>query len=351
MEMFDPTIKKRTNLVYIMSIIVGLIFVISSSYAGVIYYQSCKLTKEGDKLAGSGNYSEAIKNYKLSQSKWKFSKKISSKIEEATILASDDKNYKQGEISLISKNWQVCLESFSKVTSKYSHYSTAKQNYSECQTKIQEEKTIAEEAAAAKLKADAEAKAGSEQTKKTPTVTPQSKVNSVLKTAPSAESNPTTNLTNYLQITDIRIIGDDNCRNLTYAALNLLNDKDRSALNTIKSYIGTLECAESGSGMFAWEQPPRYVVGSATLNAGTIWYAGTIVHDSWHSKLYNDYAIENNTTSVPANVWTGENAESKCLHEQYNSLSLAGADSNTLDYVKNALGTQYWEVPYNERWW
>lgn len=103
--------------------------------------------------------------------------------------------------------------------------------------------------------------------------------------------------------------------------------------------------------MYAWEKPPRYQVGKETRNAGTIWYAGTIAHDSCHSKLYIDYLVSNPSNSVPNEVWTGREAEEQCLDVQYDALAKIGADQNTLDYVQNVINTEYWNVDYNNRWW
>lgn len=109
---------------------------------------------------------------------------------------------------------------------------------------------------------------------------------------------------------------------------------------------------QSGSGMFAWETPPRFQVGLATRQAGTIWYAGTIVHDSCHSKLYHDYLSNNpSIIRVPENVWTGEEVENECLNVQYDALKNIGADDNTLNYVKSMISSGYWNINYNNRWW
>ncbi len=104
--------------------------------------------------------------------------------------------------------------------------------------------------------------------------------------------------------------------------------------------------------MAAYENPPRYLVGDLTRRGGTIWYAGTIVHDAGHSKLYHDYLTSHpGETSVPGDVWTGQAAEATCLAVQHDALAEIGAAQSTLDYVQNVINTNYWDIPYSERWW
>jgi hypothetical protein len=120
----------------------------------------------------------------------------------------------------------------------------------------------------------------------------------------------------------------------------------------VTQYVGLIECVESGSGMDAWFDPPRYLAGRKTRDAGTIWYAGTIVHDTCHAKLLHDYlATSEDTTSVPPEVWTGRDAVALCLAAQHNALSEIGASQQILDYVKKSIDREYWDVPFDQRWW
>ncbi len=120
----------------------------------------------------------------------------------------------------------------------------------------------------------------------------------------------------------IKIIGNQDCVTKTNAALNLLKTKAAQDYERVQKYIGVIECVDKGSGMWAWESPPRYTVGAETLNTDTTWYAGTIAHDSYHSVQYNDYKAAHPGQSVP-----------------------------TLIHVKNSINTQYWTGNYENRWW
>ena len=87
------------------------------------------------------------------------------------------------------------------------------------------------------------------------------------------------------------------------------------------------------SGMYASRKAFR--VGAPTWKNGPVWYGSAIVHDSMHSKLYWDAWNASGQTVVPdAGVYTGANAERKCLALQSQVLRSLGADANTLEYVR-----------------
>ena len=85
----------------------------------------------------------------------------------------------------------------------------------------------------------------------------------------------------------IQIIGDETCYTQTSDALSLLQSA-ATYYNFVTQYIGAIECVEQGSGMFLWYEPPTFKAGRDTREGGTMWYAGTIAHDSCHSKQYQD---------------------------------------------------------------
>lgn len=147
----------------------------------------------------------------------------------------------------------------------------------------------------------------------------------------------------------ISIIGDSYCVSRTNESLDLLKNKAPIHYDTIVRYIGIVECAQSGSGIYVWENPPRALIGKAILDASVIWHAGGLAHEACHSKLYNDYKLNN--SNVPIDVYSGRNAEAQCLDIQYDALSQIGASQWDLDYIKNVINTDYWNVPYENRWW
>ncbi len=152
--------------------------------------------------------------------------------------------------------------------------------------------------------------------------------------------------------TSLEIKGDEDCLKRTNEALNLIKEKAESHYNEVKKYIGIIECTERQSGMAAYENPPRFQVGRSTYQSDTIWYAGTIVHDAHHSKLYHDY-LQNHPSeiTVPYEAWGGRDSEQRCIDVQLDALQKIGADQYILDYVKDSINTEYWNVPYEDRWW
>lgn len=152
-------------------------------------------------------------------------------------------------------------------------------------------------------------------------------------------------------VTSVQINGDAACQSSTLDALKLLSSSAPAHYATVTKYVSVIECSSQGSGMYAYENPPRYMVGDATRNAGTVWYAGTIAHDAGHSRLYHDYLSGSPGGSVPDDVWTGKSAERACLEAQYDALSKIGGTQSQLDYVKNVIDTGYYNVPYDQRWW
>ena len=100
------------------------------------------------------------------------------------------------------------------------------------------------------------------------------------------------------------IDGDGACNTQSIQALDLLRSKAPTHYGVVNQYVGIIQCVESGSGMAADLDPPRYLAGGETKQAGTIWYAGTIVHDTCHAKLYHDFLAQSSgATTVPSDIW------------------------------------------------
>ncbi|MFZ3107162.1 MAG: hypothetical protein WA105_07280, partial [Candidatus Hydromicrobium sp.] len=57
----------------------------------------------------------------------------------------------------------------------------------------------------------------------------------------------------------IKILGDEAFINGTNEAINLLNTKARSYYDIVVNYIGIIQQVDKGSGIYVWEEPPRYV--------------------------------------------------------------------------------------------
>ena len=178
---------------------------------------------------------------------------------------------------------------------------------------------------------EAKAKQAEEEAKKNEAASPQPAVAQPV--APRPQPAPAVSFS-----TPINIIGDDSCRNDTLAAMKMLSQSAGVHYTTVTTYVATIECIASGSGMYSAEK--RYVVGDATRNAGALWYAGTIAHDACHSRQYH--------TGLPS---SGKESERQCLDVQVDALTQMGAPQSTIDYVNNIINSEYWDVPYEGRWW
>jgi hypothetical protein len=112
--------------------------------------------------------------------------------------------------------------------------------------------------------------------------------------------------------------------------------------------------------MKAWLREPTYVVGRRTWASSMIWYAGTLAHDAYHSKLYQQARKRVEGVMPPAAAWTGTEAERQCLAVQREVLQGLSADPHVIDYVADwekdpsyAGSASGWRSyrDYLRRWW
>jgi hypothetical protein len=146
----------------------------------------------------------------------------------------------------------------------------------------------------------------------------------------------------------------------------LLRTKESLALLGCASRIGFIQDHISvirqghRSGMKAWAKKPIFVVGNRTWQHSALWYAGAIAHDAYHSKLYHDAKRANGGKKPEAEVWTGAEAEKKCLAFQREVMTELNADPKTMAYLEECAGnplyqgrTQGWQswLDYLRRGW
>lgn len=128
------------------------------------------------------------------------------------------------------------------------------------------------------------------------------------------------------------------------------------AFADVEPYIAIIREAER-SGMRAYDPKPTYEVGAPTWQHSELWYAGCIVHDGYHSKLYHEAKVMRGGAEPPPESWTGAEAERGCLALQLRALVELGADSPLVDYVKRMLENPTYHgdpkswADYNMRKW
>ncbi len=156
----------------------------------------------------------------------------------------------------------------------------------------------------------------------------------------------------------IEIKGNAEFRMQTVAALSLLEQKAPDAFQKIQTYVGIIEQGEH-SGMWAWEQPPRYEVGDATAFFSVSWYASTIAHDATHSELYAQYQMSHPGEPVPDNAYGGIEIERFCIGYQLEVSRRIDAPQSEIDYLSSLDGTHCdldndgdcdWEDYQNRNW-
>ncbi len=147
---------------------------------------------------------------------------------------------------------------------------------------------------------------------------------------------------------EIEVIGSDKFKAAIAASLSLLKAKSPDAYAIVLDNIGVIKQSEH-SGMRAWETPPVFEVNDASAFYSPTWCAGVIAHDSMHSKLYHDHR-KSYPGEVPADAWTGHDAERKCLEHQVRVLKAIGAPANEIDHCSK-ISPDYADVPYEKRNW
>jgi len=137
----------------------------------------------------------------------------------------------------------------------------------------------------------------------------------------------------------IEIKGSKKFKNQVTKALELLKEKTPEAYQIVTEYVRRIEQGKH-SGMWAYKKPPTYEMADETTFYSVTWCAGSIAHDSLHSKFYHDYKKEH-SGSVPDKVWVGEDAEKKCIRHQLEVLKKIGAPKHEIDHCKKQKGTHH----------
>lgn len=147
---------------------------------------------------------------------------------------------------------------------------------------------------------------------------------------------------------NVLIDGDMKFIEKTDAALSLIKEKSPEHYKLVKGYISIIRKGKK-TGMWAQETPPFYEVAPMTSDGTLSWYASTIVHDAYHSKLFHDY-LDEFGTFPPDDVWTGRKAENSCLEVQESFLRKIQAPAGEIQHVQRMKNVDYY-TNYNQRDW
>lgn len=167
-------------------------------------------------------------------------------------------------------------------------------------------------------------------------------------TTTTVAATSTTATTSTTVVTTLDIVGDEAFTTQTESALQLLAGDAAVGYAQVIAYIVTIESVVAGSGMDVFTK--TYLVGDETAFAPgfndddqVVWLAGTIVHDSCHSRLYSE-----------GEEYIGRDAELACMVDQ-----LAALESIDNDFFENYVQglidgvddpeNAYWNDP-NRHW-
>ncbi len=145
----------------------------------------------------------------------------------------------------------------------------------------------------------------------------------------------------------VQIVGDSTFTSWTNQALALLQNSAPTWYTQVETYLTEILQVPTGTG--------RITVGSKTFQAGpdTVyaptlsptqqlqWYAGSIVHDSCHERLYET-----------GKQFKGKDAEIACLTDQEAALRQMSSDPFLANYVQSLIdgaddpANQYWLNPH-----
>jgi hypothetical protein len=122
-------------------------------------------------------------------------------------------------------------------------------------------------------------------------------------------------------------------------SLGLLRAKSPDAFKLTQRYAPRIE-QNSRSGMRAYDDPPTFNLSEKTATFSDTWCAGSIAHDTYHSKLYHEY-LDSHEEPVPDEAWSGKAKERECIVYQASVLREIGAPKSEVTYVDHLDGSHF----------
>jgi len=124
-------------------------------------------------------------------------------------------------------------------------------------------------------------------------------------------------------------------------ALTLLRSKTPHAYELATNNIGAISQSKH-SEMAAYRKPPTFELNDQTAFYSVTWCAGSIAHDSLHSRFYFNYLkLHPGERVVVHDAWMGEAAEKLCCEHQLRVLRQIGAPTNEIAQCLTAKTNGY----------
>ena len=137
----------------------------------------------------------------------------------------------------------------------------------------------------------------------------------------------------------VQIYGNPQFIKQVEVSLRLLEEKSPEAFKLIQRYAPRIEQSRR-SGMRAYDDPPTFDLSQKTACYSDTWCAGSIAHDTYHSKLYHEY-LDAHEGPVPDEAWSGKTKELECIHYQAGVLRELGAPPSETTYVDHLDGSHF----------
>ena len=142
------------------------------------------------------------------------------------------------------------------------------------------------------------------------------------------------------QYGDFKIEGRDYFITVTIKALKFIKNNSKEHYDLVKNHIKGFEEVDTHkeSGVYTSSGDKTFYVSGNSCYNGLKWYAGSMVHDAYHLKLYNDYYKKHGP--VPKHIYSGEQAEMECLAIQKEFLTLVNARERDMNAIEEAPATR-----------
>lgn len=140
----------------------------------------------------------------------------------------------------------------------------------------------------------------------------------------------------------IRLSGSKEFIDRTREALNLLREKDFMSYKVVIKYLGAIVENKIDIG-FSYFDPfkeiPTAFMTKVSCMHDIKWYAGVLLHEAYHSKLFNDAIMDEKN---PFEEYRGYSAEMFCLTKQIECLKRIDANKDDI-----LLAIEH----YDKKWW
>jgi hypothetical protein len=132
----------------------------------------------------------------------------------------------------------------------------------------------------------------------------------------------------------IQIVGRPLFTSNVLKALKLIQEKAEEDYELTLYYIGQIRQWYQG-GILLYAYPPTYFMAARTAISSITWCASCIAHETWHSKLYHDYWIQNpGDYHVPHEVYGGQAIEIECNKYQLQVGQKIGMPESEIEWLR-----------------